>query len=92
MFYVEMHYLSKIADTLLNRFIFIGLKNNLIIHKTLKIKINRIRYSGYSPECLGNYKISDIIIIAVAIILIGNSSNGIDMTFKLNRSTCFFIL
>ncbi len=55
-----------------------------------KIK-TAIKTAGYSTEGSGNYKIAGIIIIAVAIILIGNSSNGIDMTSKLSGATYFVL-
>ena len=51
-----------------------------------KIKVS-IKSAGYSTESSGNYKIAGIAIIAAAIILIGNSSTGIDMTSRLNGAT-----
>ncbi|MFT5873773.1 MAG: sulfite exporter TauE/SafE/copper chaperone CopZ [Clostridium sp.] len=50
-----------------------------------------IKTAGYSTESSGSYKIAGIFIIAAAIILIGNSSNGIDMTSKLSGATYFVL-
>ncbi len=55
-----------------------------------KIK-TAIKSAGYSTESSNNYKIAGIFIIAAAIILIGNSSGGIDMTSKFNGATYFVL-
>lgn len=55
-----------------------------------KIK-TAIKAAGYSTESSNNYKIVGIFIIVAAIILIGNSSSGIDMTSKLNGATYFVL-
>ncbi|MCJ7688555.1 MAG: sulfite exporter TauE/SafE family protein, partial [Clostridiaceae bacterium] len=55
-----------------------------------KIK-TAIKAAGYSTEDSDNYKIAGIFIIVAAIILIGNSSNGIDMTSKLSGATYFVL-
>jgi len=55
-----------------------------------KIK-TAITTAGYSTESSNNYKIAGLFIIVVAIILIGSSSNGIDMTSKLNGATYFVL-
>ncbi|MGV8980656.1 urease accessory protein UreH domain-containing protein [Clostridium sp.] len=55
-----------------------------------KIK-TAIKAAGYGTESSSNYKIIGIFIIVVAIILIGNSSVGIDMTSKLNGATYFVL-
>lgn len=55
-----------------------------------KIK-TAIKLAGYGTEGSYNYKIVGIFIIAAAIILIGNSSSGIDMTSKLNGATYFVL-
>ena len=55
-----------------------------------KIK-TAIKTAGYSTESSINYKIVGIFIIAAAIILIGNTSSGIDMTSKLNGATYFVL-
>lgn len=46
-----------------------------------------IKAAGYSTEGSSNYKIAGIFIIVAAIILIGSTSSGIDMTSKLNGAT-----
>ena len=55
-----------------------------------KIKTS-IKAAGYSTESSGNYKIAGIFIIVAAIVLIGNSSSGVDMTSKLNGATYFVL-
>jgi plastocyanin domain-containing protein/sulfite exporter TauE/SafE/copper chaperone CopZ len=57
-----------------------------------KIKV-AIKATGYGTENLNNatYKIAGMFIIAAAIILIGNSTGGIDMTSKLNGATYFVL-
>ena len=55
-----------------------------------KIK-TAINAAGYSTKDSGSYKIAGIFIIVAAIILIGNSSGGIDMTSKLNGATYFVL-
>ena len=55
-----------------------------------KIK-TAIKAAGYSTESLNNYKIVGVFIIVAAIILIGNSSSGIDMTSKLSGATYFVL-
>lgn len=55
-----------------------------------KIKV-AIRTAGYSTQSSNNYKIAGIFIIVAAIILIGNSTGGIDMTSKLNGATYFVL-
>ncbi|MBU3160850.1 sulfite exporter TauE/SafE family protein [Clostridium frigoris] len=50
-----------------------------------------INVAGYSTKDSGSYKIAGIFIIVAAIILIGNSSGGIDMTSKLNGATYFVL-
>ena len=55
-----------------------------------KIK-SAVKTAGYSTESLNNYKIAGIFIIVAAIILIGNSSGGFDMTSKLNGATYFVL-
>ena len=55
-----------------------------------KIKI-AIKTAGYSTESSNNYKIAGIFIIAAAIILIGNSSSGFDITSRLNGATYFVL-
>ena len=57
---------------------------------TDKIK-TAVKVAGYSTESSNNYKIVGIFIIVAAIILIGNSSSGIDMTSKLNGATYFVL-
>ena len=51
-----------------------------------KIKAT-IKAAGYSTEDSNNYKIVGIFIIVAAIVLIGNSTGGIDMTSRLNGAT-----
>jgi plastocyanin domain-containing protein/sulfite exporter TauE/SafE/copper chaperone CopZ len=55
-----------------------------------KIK-TAIKAAGYSTESSNNYKIVGIFIIVAAILLIGNSSGGIDMTSRLNGATYFVL-
>ena len=55
-----------------------------------KIK-TAIKTAGYSTESSGNYKIAGIFIIVAAIVLIGNSSSGVDMTSRLNGATYFVL-
>ncbi|GCD11855.1 heavy metal-binding domain-containing protein [Clostridium tagluense] len=55
-----------------------------------KIKTT-IKAAGYSTENSNNYRIVGIFIIVAAIILIGNSTGGIDMTSKLNGATYFVL-
>jgi plastocyanin domain-containing protein/sulfite exporter TauE/SafE/copper chaperone CopZ len=52
-----------------------------------------IKVAGYGTENFNNstYKIAGIFIIAAAIMLIGNSTGGIDMTSKLNGATYFVL-
>ncbi|MBU3090531.1 sulfite exporter TauE/SafE family protein [Clostridium sp. CF011] len=50
-----------------------------------------IKAAGYSIESSNNHKIVGIFIIVAAIILIGNSSGGIDMTSRLNGATYFVL-
>jgi len=50
-----------------------------------------IKTAGYSTEGSNNYKIAGIFIIVAAIILIGNSTGGIDMTSRLNGATYFVL-
>ena len=50
-----------------------------------------IKVAGYGTESSNNYKIAGIFIIVAAIILIGNSSSGIDMTSRLNGATYFVL-
>lgn len=50
-----------------------------------------IKATGYSTEGSNGYKIAGIFIIVAAIILIGNSSGGIDMTSRLNGATYFVL-
>ncbi|MCB2294020.1 sulfite exporter TauE/SafE family protein [Clostridium algoriphilum] len=50
-----------------------------------------VKAAGYSTESSNNYKIVGIFIIVAAIILIGNSSGGIDMTSRLNGATYFVL-
>jgi len=50
-----------------------------------------INAAGYSTESSNNYKVAGIFIIVAAIILIGNSSGGIDMTSKLSGATYFVL-
>ncbi|MFT8313043.1 MAG: sulfite exporter TauE/SafE family protein [Clostridium sp.] len=50
-----------------------------------------IKTAGYSTESSNSYKIAGIFIIVAAIILIGNSSGGFDMTSKLNGATYFVL-
>lgn len=52
----------------------------------VKIK-NAIKSSGYATEGSSNYKLVGILIIVAAILLIGNSSGGVDMTSRLNGAT-----
>ncbi|MEY8000518.1 sulfite exporter TauE/SafE family protein [Clostridium sp. Mt-5] len=46
-----------------------------------------IKAGGYSTESSDKYKIAGIFVIAAAIILIGNSTGGVDMTSRLNGAT-----
>lgn len=55
-----------------------------------KIK-TAIKVSGYSTGNSNNYKVVGIFIIAAAILLIGNSYGGIDMTSRLNGATYFVL-
>ena len=55
-----------------------------------KIK-TAIKSAGYSTQSSNNSKIIGIFIIVAAIILIGNSSGGIDMTSRLNGATYFVL-
>lgn len=55
-----------------------------------KIKTN-IKLAGYSTESSNNYKIIGMLVIVAAIILIGNTSGGIDMESKLNGATYFVL-
>lgn len=55
-----------------------------------KIK-SAVKTAGYSTESSNNYKIAGIFIIVAAIILIGNSSGGFDITSKLNGATYFVL-
>jgi sulfite exporter TauE/SafE/plastocyanin domain-containing protein/copper chaperone CopZ len=50
-----------------------------------------VRASGYSTESSNRYKIAGIFVIAAAIILIGNSSSGIDIGSRLNGATYFVL-
>jgi len=50
-----------------------------------------IKAAGYSTESSNNYKMAGIFIIVAAIILIGNSSGGIDMASRLNGATYFVL-
>ncbi|MBW9145931.1 sulfite exporter TauE/SafE family protein [Clostridium sp. CM028] len=50
-----------------------------------------IKAAGYSIEGSNNHKIVGIFIIVATIILIGNSSGGIDMTSRLNGATYFVL-
>ncbi|MBU3128370.1 sulfite exporter TauE/SafE family protein [Clostridium tagluense] len=50
-----------------------------------------IKAAGYSTENSNNHKIVGIFIIVAAIILIGNSTGGIDMTSRLNGATYFVL-
>lgn len=50
-----------------------------------------INAAGYSTESSNNYKLAGVFIIVAAIILIGNSSGGIDMTSKLSGATYFVL-
>src|SRR5665647_3226988 len=61
---------------------------NLCNSEKIRTAINA---AGYSTESVNNYKIAGIFIIVAAIILIGNSSGGIDMTSKLNGATYFVL-
>lgn len=55
-----------------------------------KIK-NTIKEAGYGTEKSNFYKLAGISIIAFAIIYLGISSSGIDMTSKLNGATYFVL-
>ncbi len=55
-----------------------------------KIK-TAIKAAGYSMESSNNHKIVGIFIVVAAIILIGNSSGGIDMTSRLSGATYFVL-
>ncbi|APC39016.1 sulfite exporter TauE/SafE family protein [Clostridium estertheticum] len=50
-----------------------------------------INVAGYSTKDGSHSKIAGIFIIVAAIILIGNSSSGLDMTSKLNGATYFVL-
>ncbi|WP_010233912.1 urease accessory protein UreH domain-containing protein [Clostridium arbusti] len=50
-----------------------------------------IKTAGYSMKSSNNYKIAGIFVIVAAIILIGNSSGGFDITSKLNGATYFVL-
>jgi len=50
-----------------------------------------IKTAGYSTEISNNYKIAGIFIIVAAILLIGNSSSGFDITSRLNGATYFVL-
>ena len=50
-----------------------------------------INEAGYSTKDESRFKIAGIFIIAAAIILIGNSSTGLDMASKLNGATYFVL-
>ena len=50
-----------------------------------------IKSAGYSTESSNNYKLAGIFIIVAAIVLIGNSSSGIDMTSRLSGATYFVL-
>lgn len=51
-----------------------------------------IKKAGYSTESNNLYKIIGMAIIVLAIIFIGNSTTGVDMTSKLNGATYFVLL
>jgi len=55
-----------------------------------KIKTT-IKAAGYGTEISNNHKMVGIFIIVAAIILIGNSTGGIDMTSRLNGATYFVL-
>ncbi|MHC6178893.1 heavy-metal-associated domain-containing protein [Clostridium sp. JNZ X4-2] len=46
-----------------------------------------VKKAGYGTENSNRYKIAGIFVIAAAIILIGNSSSGVDITSRLNGTT-----
>jgi sulfite exporter TauE/SafE/plastocyanin domain-containing protein/copper chaperone CopZ len=50
-----------------------------------------IKNSGYSTDNPGSFKIVGILIIAAAIILLGTSTAGFDMTSRLNGATYFML-
>lgn len=51
-----------------------------------KIK-ERIKYAGYSVENSNGYKIIGIVMVAVVMIFLGNSTGGFDMNAKLNGAS-----
>lgn len=50
-----------------------------------------IKKAGYSTESKNTFKLVGIAIIALAIIFIGNSTTGVDMTSKLSGATYFVL-
>jgi len=69
---------------------FVTLEYDTELCNSEKIKTS-IKAAGYSTESSSNYKIVGLFIIVAAIILIGNSFGGIDMTSKLNGATYFVL-
>ena len=69
---------------------FVTLEYDTELCNSEKIKTS-IKAAGYGTESSSNYKIVGLFIIVAAIILIGNSSGGIDMTSKLNGATYFVL-
>lgn len=52
---------------------------------------NAIKKAGYSTESNNLFKIIGIAVMALAIIFLGNSTTGVDMTSKLNGATYFVL-
>ncbi|NMM64471.1 heavy metal transport/detoxification protein [Clostridium sp. P21] len=58
---------------------------------SLKDITNCINSAGYSTENSYKFRFASILMIAVAIILIGNSTGGFDMNNMLKGATCFVL-
>ncbi len=69
---------------------FLTVEYDTVLCNSEKIKTN-IKLAGYSTESSNNYKIIGMLIIVAAIVLIGNTTGGIDMESKLNGATYFVL-
>ena len=69
---------------------FLTVEYDTVLCNDEKIKTN-INLAGYSTESSNNYKIVGMLIIVATIVLIGNTTGGIDMESKLSGATYFVL-
>ncbi|MCT8978127.1 sulfite exporter TauE/SafE family protein [Clostridium sp. CX1] len=78
----------KVKADYVKQFVAIEFDSDLCSLNELKTIINN---AGYSTEKSGSFHLAGIFVIAAAIILLGSSTSGIDMSSMLNGATYFVL-